>query len=157
MKNLLQLKEIDAELWMIPRPEGLIGIHFDEVFMKSPSESWDRSRALDAVGGDVEFLRELAGIFCAACPTLLNSLRESIAAKNLISAADTAHLLWSAARSLSSPGVAEAASALEIMARGKELENIDGAYHALRQEIRRLMDDLAEFRGGDLNCPRSEL
>jgi hypothetical protein len=50
--------------------------------MKLPSDYWDVSRALAGVGGDEEFLSERAGIFCAAYPTLENSLQESIAAKN---------------------------------------------------------------------------
>ena len=120
--------------------------------MKMPIEYWDQSRALDAVGGDSEFLSELAGIFCAACPTLLNSLAESIATKNIFSAADAAHLLWSAARSVAAPGVVEAALALEKKALCNELDGIDHAFYALRQEAGRLMDALVDFRSA-----RSEL
>jgi HPt (histidine-containing phosphotransfer) domain-containing protein len=125
--------------------------------MKLHSEYWDRCRALDAVGGDAEFLSELAGIFCAACPTLLKSLGESIAAKNLFSVADTAHLLWSAARSLSAPGVAEAALALETMARRNEINNIDSAYHALQQEAGRLGMVLPISEAGGLNFPLPDI
>jgi HPt (histidine-containing phosphotransfer) domain-containing protein len=120
--------------------------------MKMPSEYWDRSRALDAVGGDAEFLSELAGVFCAACPTLLNNFAESIADKNIFLAADAAHLLWSAARSVAAPGVVEAALALEKKARRNELDDIDHAFYALQQEAGRLMDALVDFRSG-----RSEL
>jgi len=114
--------------------------------MKVPSECWDRSQALDAVGGDAEFLSELAGMFCAACPTLLNSLSESVAANNFFPAADAAHLLGSAAQSLAAPRVLEAARALEIMARRNEQDDIDYAFYALRQEAVRLVDALADFR-----------
>jgi hypothetical protein len=66
--------------------------------MNLPSDSWDQSRALDAVGGDDEFLNELAAIFSAACPALLKSLEDSVAAKNCLSAADTARLLGRASQ-----------------------------------------------------------
>ena len=121
--------------------------------MKLPSECWDRSRALDGVGGDDEFLSELAGIFCAACPTLLKSLEESIASKNFASAADAARLMGRAARNLAATGVAEAALAVETMALHSELDDIGNAFHALRQEAGQLLDTLADFRSGRCRLP----
>lgn len=61
-------------------------------------ESWNHIRALHGIGGHVQFLNELAGIFCAAYPTLLRNLSKSIAAKDPYRAADAAHLLGGAAR-----------------------------------------------------------
>ena len=116
--------------------------------MKLPSDCWDRSRALDGVGGDEELLSELAGIFCAAYPTLQNSLEESIAGKNYFRVADTAHLLGRAARNLAATKVMEAALAIEMMARRKEFDDIDNALYALRQEGGQLLDALADFRNG---------
>jgi HPt (histidine-containing phosphotransfer) domain-containing protein len=114
--------------------------------MKLPSEYWDRSQALDAVGGDADFMSDLAGIFCAACPTLMDTLKESISTKNLPSVADAAHLLWSAARSVVAPRVVEAALALETMARRNEIEDIDNACYRLRQEAELLIEALVDFR-----------
>ncbi len=111
-------------------------------------KSWDQGRALDAVGGDVQFLNELAGIFCAASPTLLKSLEESIAAGASHETADTAHLMWSSARSFSVPEVEEAALAVEQMARRKKFDGIRSAFNELRQEICQLTDALAKFRNG---------
>jgi HPt (histidine-containing phosphotransfer) domain-containing protein len=116
--------------------------------MKLPSDCWDLSRALDGVGGDEEFLSDIAGIFCAAYPTLENSLRESIAAKNYFRTADTAHLLGQAARNLAATGVTEAALTIEMMARRKEFVDIDNVLHALRQMGSQLLDALADFRNG---------
>lgn len=114
--------------------------------MDLPSHCWDRSRALDGVGGDEEFLSELAGIFCAACSTLLQSLEDSISAENLFSAADAAHLLYCSARSLVATRVLEAALAVEKMARRNEIEGICNACYTLRQEAELLVDELADFR-----------
>lgn len=116
--------------------------------MKLPSDCWDLTRALDGVGGDEEFLSELAGVFCAAYPTLQNSLEESIAAKNYFRAADTAHLVGRAARNIAATKVMEAALAIEMMARREELDDADNAFHVLRQEGGRLLTALAEFRNG---------
>jgi HPt (histidine-containing phosphotransfer) domain-containing protein len=114
--------------------------------MNSDSVCWDRSRALDAVGGDEDFLSELAGIFCAACPTLLKSLEDSISAKDLFSAAETAHLLGRAAQNLAAPGVMQAAITVETMARRKETEELRNACYTLRQEASRLVDALQDYR-----------
>jgi HPt (histidine-containing phosphotransfer) domain-containing protein len=109
---------------------------------------WDHIRALNGVGGDVQFLNELAGIFCAAYPTLLKSLEESIAAKDLSGVADTAHLLAGAAHNLSACGTAGTALAIETMARRNEFEGIESAYRVLRREVERLVDALKKFRTG---------
>jgi hypothetical protein len=111
-------------------------------------ESWDHIRALDGVGGDVRFLNQLTGIFCAAYPTLLRSLGKSINAKDLNGAADTANLLGWAAGNLAATGVAETASAVEVMARRNEFGDIESAYHALRREVERLGEALKRFRSG---------
>jgi len=116
--------------------------------MKSSSECWDQTRALEGVGGDSEFLKELVEIFCAACPTLMKSLEDSIAARRFSSAADTAHMLGRAARNLAAAGVSETALTVEMMARGKKFDGIDNALRMLRQEAGRLMDALADFRIG---------
>ena len=109
-------------------------------------EPWDHVRALDGVGGDVQFLNELAGIFCAACPALLKSLDESIATRSQLNAADNAHLLGSAARSLAAQRVADAAFAIEAMARRNEFEGLESRYDALSQDAERLVQALTKFR-----------
>jgi HPt (histidine-containing phosphotransfer) domain-containing protein len=116
--------------------------------VKLPSDCWDLSRALDGVGGDQEFLSELAGIFCAAYPTLQNDLEQSIAAKNYFRVADAAHMLARAARNIAATRVMEAAVAIEMMARRKEFDDIDNALYAVRQEGSQLLDALSHFRNG---------
>jgi HPt (histidine-containing phosphotransfer) domain-containing protein len=136
-------------------PPRMIEIHFHEAVMKSSSDCWDQTRALEGVGGDSEFLNELVEIFCAACPTLLDSLEDSIAARRFFSAADTAHMLGRAARNLAATGVMETALTVEMMARGKEFDDIDNAFRVLRQEAGRLLDALANFRLGRPGFPDS--
>ena len=122
--------------------------------MNSPSDCWDYLRALDGVGGDEEFLSELAGIFCAACPTLLKSLEDSISAGDLFSAADTAHLLGRAAQNLAAPGVMLSALAVETMVRRKEIDELRNACYALRQEALRLVSALENYRNKRLEVLR---
>lgn len=116
-------------------------------------ECWDLSHALRSFGGDRQYLSEIAGIFCAACPALLHNIGESIASRNFSSVADSAHLLWSGARSLSAAEVMNAALAVEMMARGNESPGIENAYLSLQQEVGRLVAALTEFRGGRTGLP----
>jgi len=110
------------------------------------SEGWDIPQAARSVGGDNEFLRELAGIFSAACPTLLKNLEEAITSGNFPCAVDSAHLIWSAARMLSATEVMNRALTVETMARSNEMNGIENAYLSLDREARRLLDALAAFR-----------
>ena len=118
--------------------------------MKISSDCWNQSRALDSVGGDEEFLSELADVFSKACPILLKNLEDSVTAKNSFPLADTAELLGRAAGNLAATRVAEAAFVVETMARRSDLDGIGSACHALRQEAQRLLDAL-----GDLKRERS--
>jgi HPt (histidine-containing phosphotransfer) domain-containing protein len=122
--------------------------------MKFLSECWDQSQALDGVGNDEDFLSELAGIFCAACPTLLKSLEDSISVEDLFSAADTAHLLGRAAQNLAAPGVTQAAIAVEIMVRRKEIDELCNACYTLSQEAVRLVAALEDYRNKRLELLR---
>lgn len=121
-------------------------IDFDEVFVNIPLDCWDQSRALDSVGGDEEFLSELADIFSTACPILLKSLEESVTAKSSFSLADTAQLLGRAAGNLAATRVTEAALVVETMARRNHLDDIGSACNVLRQEAQRLLDALGGFK-----------
>ncbi len=114
--------------------------------MNTPLDCWDQSRALDSVGGDEEFLSELADVFSLACPILLKNLEDSVAAKNSFSLADTAQLLRRAAGNLGATRVAEAAVVVETMASRSDLDDIGSACHALRQEAQRLLDMLGDFK-----------
>lgn len=115
--------------------------------MTSASDPLDGSLALAAVGGDRGFLAELAGILGAASPTLLESMRASLAAGNLPAAARAARLLRVAAENVSARRVASAALALEAMARQNRREAVGDAYCALQQEVERLMPVLADLEG----------
>lgn len=114
--------------------------------MNIPWDCWDQSRALDSVGGDEEFLSELADIFSTACPMLLKSLEDSVAAKNSFTLADTAQLLGRAAGNLAATQVTEAALVAETRARRGDLDDIGSACHALRLEAQRLLDALGDFK-----------
>ena len=115
--------------------------------MKSECDPLDFCSALRAVGGVKAFFAELAGIMGAACPTLLESTRASLAAGNLPAAARTAHLLRVAAESVAARGVARAALTLQTIAQQRRRDAVEAAYSALRQEVEWLTPVLADLEG----------
>ncbi len=124
--------------------------------MNLPLDCWDQSRALDSVGGDEEFLSELADVFSFACSILLKNLEDTVAAKNAFSFADTAQLLRRAAGNLGATRVAEAALVVETMTRRSDLDDIGSACRVLRQEAQRLPDRLGDFKRAQSELGRTQ-
>ena len=113
--------------------------------MKLACDGLDRSFALAAVGGDTGFLAELAGIFEAACPTLLERIQRALAAGDLIAAAVAARLLRAVAENVSAQRVASVALECELLARQKSVAEAQAAHRALLEEVERIrpvLDDL---------------
>jgi HPt (histidine-containing phosphotransfer) domain-containing protein len=113
--------------------------------MKAYCDVLDRSEALAAVGGDVVFLAELTGILRAACPTLLEDMRASLAAGNLSATGHAARLLRVAAENVVAKRIASAALALETIAGQKCPEAAGEAYWTLRQEVEQCLHALADL------------
>jgi HPt (histidine-containing phosphotransfer) domain-containing protein len=106
----------------------------------------DRSQALAAVGGDSRFLSDLAGIFEAACPTLLKGIQRALAAGDFLAAARAAHLLRVVAQNVAAEGVAGAALALEALAQHNLPNGAQEFYLVLQEEIERLKPVLSDLQ-----------
>jgi HPt (histidine-containing phosphotransfer) domain-containing protein len=113
------------------------------------SEVLDRSVAVASVGGDLEFLSEIAGLVQAAWPTLLGDIREALAAGDLPAVAAHARLAQAAAKNVSARRAYESARRLETTARAGELEAVREAGARLEQEVERLRPALATLGRAD--------
>ena len=111
--------------------------------MKENSDALDSVAALASVGGDVEFLGKLVGIFRAASPTLLHDIHEALAGGDLQAVEKSAHLMKVAAQSVSAKGAYETALVLETRARYGELGGAQQASQRLEEEIGELKPALA--------------
>jgi HPt (histidine-containing phosphotransfer) domain-containing protein len=108
------------------------------VGMEWDPEVFDPNLALASLGGDQEFLIEVAGLFLAAWPTLWSDIRAGLAAGNLRAAERSASLVKAAARNISARKVSEAAHCLETLAREGALEGARAVSTSLAQEVERL-------------------
>ena len=106
--------------------------------MEEHSQIVDRESALASVGGDAEFLREIAGLIQAAWPTLLNEIRNDLAAGDLTALEGHARLARAAAEYVAAKRAYMTAIQLQFVAMQKDLEGARRVAANLEGEVARL-------------------
>jgi len=127
----------------IQKVEGLHGKEEESMGLEENSQVLDHTLALASVGGDREFLSEVAGLVQAAWPTLLADIRRALAAGDLCMVERTTRLAKAAARNVSAARAYESALRLEAAAQGGQLEAAREAGAQLEREVERLKTALA--------------
>jgi len=102
------------------------------------AEVFDMGQALSSVGGDEQFLHELAGIIRAAWPTLLADIRQGLERRDLGAVAAKAHLAQVGAQSLSARRTYQSALQLEAAARKGDLPAAQSGFVNLEHEVKLL-------------------
>lgn len=105
----------------------------------------DLEFALARVGGDVDLLREIAGLFIEDYPRVVNQLDEAIARGDAQTLERTAHGLKGSVATFGAHDAMEAARTLESLGRAHKFEEVrqvlttlELALAALRPELERL-------------------
>jgi HPt (histidine-containing phosphotransfer) domain-containing protein len=106
-------------------------------------EIFDLTLALQSVGGDGEFLAEIAGLVQAAWPTLLAELREGMARGDLRTVEKRARLAKAAARNVSARRTYDCALELETMTGKGDLRASEEAIARLEHEAKLLQSALS--------------
>ena len=101
---------------------------------------WDA--ALESVGGDEAMLRELAEMFFAECPKLMQQIREHIASADGPELRRAAHTLKGSAHVFGAEEAAEAAHRLEEIGREEAFADATEALALLEDEVARLLPAL---------------
>ena len=102
--------------------------------------AWDA--ALESVGGDEAMLRELAEMFFAECPKLMQQIREHIASADSPELRRAAHTLKGSAHVFGAEAAAEAAHRLEEIGREAAFADAAEALALLEDEVARLLPAL---------------
>lgn len=110
------------------------------------TEIFDLTLALQSVGGDGEFLAEIAGLVQAAWPTLLADLREGMAKGDLRTVEKRARLAKAAARNVSARRTYDCALELETMTGKGDLRASEEAIVKLEHEAKLLQLALSTIR-----------
>ncbi len=116
---------------------------------KANPDVFDRASALWSVGGDRDFLAEVAGLFQAAWPALLREIRAGLAAGDFDAVAVSAHLVEAAAKNISARNVRESAHRLEALACERALDACRVACLNLEHDVEILTPYLARFQSSN--------
>ena len=127
----------------LPAPVGFDG----ELSRTDVPFEWDA--ALENVGGDEAMLRELAEMFFAECPKLMQQIREHIAGADGPELRRAAHTLKGSAHVFGAEEAAEAAHRLEEIGREEAFADAEEALALLEDEVARLLPALRERVAAD--------
>ena len=111
------------------------------------SFEWDA--ALERVGGDEAMLRDLAEMFFAECPKLMQQIREHIAGADGPELRRAAHTLKGSAHVFGAEAAVEAAHRLEEIGREEAFADAEDALALLEDEVARLLPALRERVAAD--------
>jgi HPt (histidine-containing phosphotransfer) domain-containing protein len=95
-----------------------------------PATVFDRSAALDRLGGDEQLLREIASLFLSEYPALIDAIRSAVQSGNAQCLERNAHALKGSVSNFDASAAARAAFHLESMGRSG---NLEGASAGLEQ------------------------
>jgi CheY-like chemotaxis protein/HPt (histidine-containing phosphotransfer) domain-containing protein len=109
---------------------------------------FDRARALKRANDDPSLLAELTGLFLDETPATLRDIESALASADYPGVERLSHRLKGALLTLSASVAADAASELELAARGKDSDACRSAAAALDAEIRRFETELRASVGG---------
>ena len=129
---------------------GLIRENMNSSPAAAKAESWDRTQALDRIGGDEQLLRDLCQIFLEESPKLMAKLRHALAAGDCDGLMRAAHSIKGESSYLGAGRTSEAARQLEDMGRNQDLAHAGHTLAELEREISSLQDELKELTGAQL-------
>jgi signal transduction histidine kinase/DNA-binding response OmpR family regulator/HAMP domain-containing protein len=105
--------------------------------------------AIEHLEGDVELLREIAGMFVEQCPSLVSRVKEAVALKDAVEIERAAHTVKGSVGNFAAKAAFEAALRLERIGREGALDEADAACEALEEELERLKPVLVAIGGGE--------
>jgi HPt (histidine-containing phosphotransfer) domain-containing protein len=106
---------------------------------------FDREAAMAALDDDIELLGELAELFLADAPDLIEQIRSSVSERNSEQLQRSAHTLKGAASNFRAQATVKAALELEQMGRNESLEGAEQALERLLHEFDRLRPELEKL------------
>jgi len=108
---------------------------------------WNKTEALDRIGGDEELLRDLCHIFLEESPKLMQKLQQAVAAGDSDGVMRAAHSLKGESSYLGASGTSQAARQLEEMGRNQDLSGANTTLAVLEREVASLHLDLKDLAG----------
>jgi HPt (histidine-containing phosphotransfer) domain-containing protein len=107
----------------------------------------DYNAALARVGGDVDLLKELAGMFMEEYPRLMNQVREGLQRGDAAAASNAAHQLKGLLAQFGAENARQAAYSVEHPARQGDLATTNQNMQLLEEALKRVHPELAQIAG----------
>ena len=111
----------------------------------APPPAFDLAAALDRVDGDVELMKELAGLFLDECPQRMAEIHQAILRRDASGLKKSAHALRGSVANFGAPAATEAARRLETAGHDQDWGDVEPAWAALEEAIAGLTPALAEL------------
>jgi HPt (histidine-containing phosphotransfer) domain-containing protein len=108
----------------------------------------DREAALTRVGGDLELLQEIAGLFLEDTPNLVAAIEEAAAGNDAKGLERAAHTLKGSVSNFGAANSYEAALDLEKMGRAGDFSGVPGGIERLRRALDELRPELESLAAG---------
>jgi len=106
---------------------------------------FDPARALRAMDGDVEILREIVREFLDVSVTDIQQLRDMVANSNAETAGQQAHKIKGAAANIGAEALRAVALEIETSAKANDLEKVNNLLDRIEQEFNTLKSTLNEL------------
>jgi two-component system sensor histidine kinase/response regulator len=106
-------------------------------------QTLNREAILERVGGDVDFLQEIADLFAEDCPKLLTEIRSAITTGDPRALEHAAHTLKGSVSNFGAEPARQAAFRLEMIGRNGDLNEAPEAWATLEYEVQRFTEALA--------------
>jgi HPt (histidine-containing phosphotransfer) domain-containing protein len=104
----------------------------------------NRAEALERIGGDPDFLKELLGIYSEEFVLKVKELRAAVNGQNFQAIRELGHSLKGSSANLSLPGLQQAATDIEMAGREKDIQKATDSFAVLEKEFERLKQYLAQ-------------
>lgn len=111
--------------------------------------SFNRSIALERVGGDEELLREVAEIYLAEYPPLLDKIRSAVSTRDGDALQRSAHTLKGSLAILGAEPAAALALSLESQGRQNRLDSAEDVLSHLEEELIRVHHEMHALAEGN--------
>jgi len=112
----------------------------------SAQDVMDMEEVLARVEGDMQLLRDMAGLFLDECPRLMSNIQQAIELGDTKALARAAHALKGSVGNFAAKGAFDAALKLEMMGRNGDLSQSEQSYADLEEQVEPLKSALISFR-----------
>lgn len=113
--------------------------------MRAPSTVIDMDRINDAADGDVEFLRELVGVYLEDASEKLNELQQAIERSDAHRLGRTAHQLKGSSANMGAIHVSQIAKEIEMLGKANNIAGAKVLVEGLKVELARVVTELKQL------------